>query len=75
MPTTGKKTHKGKGFSIPEAPPDHPIYKRGFVIGVVRSIPSSKSTPATTSPSSSEPQATSSNPPQPNEGEDSTRAV
>jgi hypothetical protein len=64
---------KGIGSSIPEAPPDHPIYKRGFAIGIMRSIPSSKSTPEPTSPSSSEPQTLSStNQPQQNDGEDST---
>jgi hypothetical protein len=40
--TTGPKTPKAKGFSIREAPADHPIYKRGFAIGVTRSMPSSK---------------------------------
>jgi hypothetical protein len=72
---TGTKTPKGKRFSLTWAKADDPIYKRGFAIGVVRSIPSSKSTPAITSPSSSEPQTPSSSPPQPNEGEDSTPTV
>ena len=61
MSTTGPKIRKGAGFSIPEAPPDHPIYKRGFAIGVTRWLPPSKNTPATTSPSSSEPLTPSSN--------------
>jgi hypothetical protein len=75
MSTTGPKIRKGRGSSAPWLKPDDPIFKRGFAIGVVRSIPSSKSTPATTSPSSSEPQTPSSNPSPSNDGEDSTPAV
>jgi len=72
MSTTGPKIRKGAGFSIPELPPDDPIYKRGFAVGVTRWIPPSKNTPATTWPSSSEPQTPSSNQNRPDDGEDST---
>jgi len=75
MSTTGPKMRKGAGSSIPQAPPDHPIYKRGFAIGMTRWIPPSKSTPGTTSPSSSEPLTPSSDQNLPDDGTDSTPAA
>jgi hypothetical protein len=74
MSPTGPKIRKGAGSSMPEASPDHPIYKRGFAIGVVRSTPSLKSTQAPastdTKPNSTPTPETSSNPPQSKDGED-----
>ena len=43
MNTTGKLTPKGKPSLRKEAAPNSPIYKRGYVIGVKRSINSSQS--------------------------------
>ena len=45
MSTIGTKTRKGPPLRK-EASPDHPIYKRGFVIGGLYSSASSKNTPA-----------------------------
>jgi hypothetical protein len=42
MPKTGPKIRKGGGSLVPELPANHPVYTRGFAIGVVRSTPSSK---------------------------------
>ena len=74
MSTTGPKIRKGAGFSMRELPPDDPFYKRGFAIGVTRWMPSPRSTPAATSPSSSEPLTSSSNQNVPDEEADSTPA-
>jgi hypothetical protein len=60
MSKTEPKTPKGHRYSIPEASPDDPIYKRGFAFGVVRSTGSSKTTPAKISPSLKTPQEPSS---------------
>jgi len=49
MHTTGKVIREGGEFKIMEASPDHPIYKRGFVIGGRTLKPSSSATPATNS--------------------------
>lgn len=51
MATTGKVIRKGKRFSITEASPDHPIYKRGFVVGGHYSRRSSSATKSTSPPS------------------------
>ena len=75
MSTTAPKIHKGAGSLIPWAKPDDPIYKRGFAIGMIRSIPPSRSTPATTSPSSSEPPAPSFNQNPQDDGADSPPAT
>jgi len=61
-PTTGAPTPKAR-FSSREAPPDDPIYNRGFAIGVTRSRNSSADTtkqeseplPKSEEPSSSAP--------------------
>jgi hypothetical protein len=37
MSTTGPKIRKGRGSLVPELPANHPVYTRGFAIGVVRS--------------------------------------
>jgi hypothetical protein len=37
MAKTGPKIRKGRGSLVPELPANHPVYTRGFAIGVVRS--------------------------------------
>ena len=44
MYTPGKVLRKGKRYSLTVASADHPIYKRGFVVGGLRSSNSSQST-------------------------------
>ncbi len=44
MRKTGKVIRKGKKFSLTEALPDDPIYKRGFVIGGRQTTGSSRNT-------------------------------
>lgn len=51
MSTTGKLTPQGRPSLRREAPPDHPIYKRGFVVGGHYSRRSSTTTPVTTTSS------------------------
>lgn len=54
------KVAKGHRYSIPEASPDDPIYKRGFAVGVTRSTNSSQNTAEATSNSLSNLQASTS---------------
>lgn len=44
MSKTGKVIRKGGYLPMTELSPDHPIYKRGFVVGKSSLTPSSKST-------------------------------
>jgi hypothetical protein len=46
MKKTGKVIRKGKKFSLTEALPSSPIYKRGFVVGGQQTTNSSKDTQA-----------------------------
>ena len=74
MSTTGKKKDEVEDF--PELSPDHPFYKRGFVVGRTTSTPSSKSTQGQTSDSESKKQldAPSGNQEDPMQAGRSTRA-
>jgi hypothetical protein len=43
LSTIGKRSLKARGLPLTEAGPDHPIYKRGLIIGGVSTSPSSTS--------------------------------
>lgn len=45
MSKTGVRIVKGVGSLIPKAPVDHPIYKLGYAVGVIRSTDLLKAAP------------------------------
>ncbi len=59
MSTIGRKSLKERGLRSTEAGPDHPIYKRGLIIGGVSTSPLSKSGPDSGRKPQEEPSASS----------------